>query len=179
MSSRLMEAYKTTGTHEVGNLNNWNIKVLPYGAIVTDAAVDNYTLVELSFNDDGERTCKQLAAKGTKAYLVAAPEERFIDGEQMVDFYNAVDDRARIVIMEAYVTRFETSAFAKNEGLEAITVGLPAHFDVTTKKFIISDGTTNHADYAGSSAQFVVVATEDDLEYTCGAALIRLEVTKC
>jgi hypothetical protein len=178
MASRLLDALKTVGTHAVGNLNSWSVKVLPYGAIVTDAAVDNFTLVELSFNSDGERTCKQLAAKGTKAYLVAAPEERYVEGEQMVDFYNAVGDRARVVVMEPYYTRFDTSAYSLNEGVTSITNGYVAHFDVTSKKYIISDPTAAHADYAGSSAQFVVVSSEDDLAYLCGKAMVRLEVIK-
>jgi hypothetical protein len=188
MASRLLDALKTVGTHEVGNLNSWNVKVLPYGAIVTTAAVDNFTLVELGFNSDGERTCKQLAAKGNKAYLVAAPEERFVEGEQMVDFYNAVDDRARVVIMEPYYTRFDTSAFALDEGdaeasparaeVTTIANGQVAHFDVTSKKFIISAAATPHPDYAGSSAQFIVVSDETDMAYLCGKATIRLEVTK-
>lgn len=177
MATRLIKSLVEKGTHNVGNLCNLKIKTVNGGAIVTDADIDNFTLVELGFNADGERTCKQLADKANKAYLIASPEFRPM-GEELVDFYNAVGDRARIVVLEPNYTRFDTSAYSLNTGVTEITAGQVAHFDIATKKFIISAAGTPHADYEGSSAQFVVVSNEDDLEYVAGKATVRLEVTK-
>jgi hypothetical protein len=175
MASRLLDVLKTTGTHEVGNLNSWKIRVLPNGAIVTGAAIDNFTLVELGFNADGERTCTQLSAVTKKGYLIAAPERRYVDGEQLSDFYNAVDDRARIVILDEAI-RFETSAFSLNAGVTEVVVGYVAHFDPATKKYIISNPASAHASYATAVDKFYVVASENDVDYLIdGKPLVRLE----
>jgi hypothetical protein len=177
MATRQQIVLSQKGTHEVGNLNNIKVKTVNHGAIVTNADVDNFTLVELGFNAAGERTCKQLAAKGNKAYLIASPEARYM-GEELVDFYNAVGDAARIVVLEPAYTRFDTSAFSLNAGVSAVANGLVAHFDVASKKFILSTSATPHVDYATSSAQFVVVSDEDDMEYGLGKATVKLEVSK-
>jgi len=175
MTTRQMQSLTQRGNHEVGNLNSLKVKTVAHGAIVTGADVDNFTMVELGFNAEGERTCKQLSDKAKKGYLIATPEERYL-GEELVDFYNAVGDHARIVVLEEAYTRFDTSAFSLNTGVTAIANGQVAHFDVTTKKFIISAAGSAHADYAGSKAKFLVVSDEDNLEYTCGKTLVRLEV---
>lgn len=177
MATRQTQILKQKGSHEVGNLNNIKIKTVNHGAIVTGADVDNFTLVELGFDANGERTAKQLAAKGNKAYLIASPEARYM-GEELVDFYNAVGERARIVVLEPAYTRFDTSAFTLNAGVSAVANGLVAHFDVATKKFILSAAGTPHADFATSSAQFAVVSNEADAEYGLGKPVVRLEVTK-
>lgn len=177
MATRQFQALTEKGTHAVGNLSNLKIKTVNYGAIVTGADIDNFSLVELGFNADGERTATQLSAITKKAYLIASPEARYM-GEELVDFYNAVGERARIVILEEGYTRFDTSAFSLNTGVTEVAVGQVAHFDPATKKFIISDAGNPHADYAGSSAQFVVVSNEADMEYSLGAATVRLECTK-
>lgn len=177
MGSRILKAFTEKGTHAVGNLNSLKIKTVANGAIVVGADVDNFTLVELGFNADGERTAKQLSDKANKAYLIASPETRYL-GEAYVDFYNEVGERVRVVIFEPGYTRFETSAFKKNTGVTAITNGQVAHFDVASKKFIISKADSAHADYADSSAQFLVVNNEEDMEYTLGAPMVRLEVIK-
>jgi hypothetical protein len=177
MATRQLKTLTERGNHEVGNLSNLKVKTVAHGAVIVGSDVDQFTLVELGFNAEGERTAKQLAAKGNKAYLIASPEARYM-GEEMVDFYNAVGEAARIVVLEPGYTRFDTSAFSLNAGQSAVAVGQVAHFDVTTKKFILSAAGTPHADYATSSAQFVVVSNEADLDYTLGKAVVRLEVTK-
>jgi hypothetical protein len=177
MATRQSQILKVKGTHEVGNLNNISVKTVNHGAIVITADIDNFTLGELGFDANGERTVKQLANKANKAYLVASPEARYM-GEELVDFYNAVGERARIVVLEAGYTRFDTSAFSLNAGQSAVAVGQVAHFDVATKKFILAAAGTPHADYATSSAQFVVVSDEDDMEYSLGKATVKLEVSK-
>ncbi|MCM3110029.1 hypothetical protein [Lederbergia lenta] len=168
MATRQHKALTNVGNHEVGNLNSIQIKTVAHGAIVEGGDVDNFTLVELGFNAEGERTCKQLSDVTKKSYLIATPEARYL-GEQLVDFYNEKGERARIVIFEEAYTRFDTSAFTGDPAN-----GKVAHFDPATKKFIIHDGT--HDDYEGASAKFLVVSNEDDLEYTNGKELCRFEV---
>lgn len=177
MATRQLKVLTEKGTHSVGNLSNLKIKTVNFGAVVTGADIDQFTLVELGFNEDGERTATQLSAIANKAYLIASPESRYM-GEELVDFYNAVGERARIVILEPGYTRFDTSAFTLNTGVTEVAAGQVAHFDPATKKFIISAVGTPHVDYAGSSAQFVVVSNEDDMEYSLGAATVRLECAK-
>jgi hypothetical protein len=163
--------------HSVGNLSNISdLKTVNGGAVATED-IDNFTLVELGFDANGERTATSLTNKANKAYLCASPEFRPL-GEPMTSFYNAEGDRVRPVILEVGYTRFDTSAYSFNTGVTSLANGQVAHFDVATKKFIISASGTPHADYAGSSAQFVVVSNEDDVHYTDGLALVRLEVSK-
>lgn len=173
MASRGMDFYKTKGTHGVGNLNTFSIDVLPNGAIVTGADIDNFTLGELGFDADGNRTVTQLTDNTHKAVLVASVERRFIDGEQLCDFYNAVGEPVRCVLFNRIV-RFETSSFTKNTGVTTLVNGMVAHFDVTTKKFIISDSASAHADYATSVNKFTVV----DVDCTSieGYPVVRLEL---
>lgn len=177
MGSRILDALQTQGTHSVGNLNSLKIKTVANGAIVEGAPIDNFSLGELGFNAEGERTVKQLSAKDKKAVLVASPETRYL-GESMADFYNAVGERVRCVLLEAGYTRFESSAFSLNTGVTEIKNGQVAHFDPATKKFIISTASAAHADFATSSAQFLVVSNEEDIRYTLGQPTVRFEVIK-
>jgi len=184
MATRIMKAYEEKGQHSVGNLNSIKVKTVAHGAIATED-VDNFTAVELGFNAEGERTFSQLTDVTKKTYLVAAPEIRYM-GEEMVDFFNGAGDRARIVVLESAYTRFESSAFTLDSGdatatparsaVVSINNGQVAHFDPTSKKFIVSASTTSHPDYATASAKFLVVANEEDLDYTLGAQTVRLEV---
>lgn len=168
MTTRQLKAFEEVGNHAIGNLNSLHVKTVAHGALVEGADIDNFTLGELAFNADGERTVKQLAAVGNKSYLVAAPETRYM-GEAMGDFYNAVGERVRVVVLEEGYTRFDSSAFTGTP-----ENGKVAHFDPATKKFLIHDGT--HVDYAGAKAKFLVVSNEDDIVYTSGQPLCRFEV---
>ncbi len=168
MSTRQLKVLTERGNHEIGNLNSLKIKTLAHGAVVEGADIDNFLQVELGFNAEGERTCKVLSDVTKKSYLIASPEVRNM-GEELVDFFNAVGEHARIVIQEEGYTRFDTSAFTGTP-----ENGKVAHFDPATKKYIIHDGT--HLDYAGAKAKFLVVSNEDDLQYTNGKELVRLEV---
>ncbi len=156
------------GKHAVGNLNSIQIKTVAHGAIVDGGDIDNFTCVELDFNSDGERICRQLSDVSKKTYLIATPEARYL-GEQLVDFYNAKGEHARIVVFEPGYTRFDTSAFSGTP-----ENGKVAHFDPATKKFIIHDG--SNEDYEGASAKFLVVSNEDDLDYSLGQPTCRFEV---
>ena len=177
MATRQTKVMLEKGNHEVGNLNSIKVKTLAHGALVVDSPIDNYTWVELGFDADGERTVKQLSDKGNKGYLIASPELRNM-GEELVDFFNDVGERPRIVIPEQDYTRFDTSAFSLNAGVTEIKEGQVAHFDVATKKYIISNAAAPHVDYVDSYNQFLVVNGEDDLEYVAGKATVRLEISK-
>lgn len=183
MASRILKALQEVGNHAVGNLNSLKVKTVANGALVEGDDIDNFTLVELSFNADGERVAKQLSDVTKKSYLIAAPETRYL-GEAMADFYNGVGERSRIVILEEGYTRFDTSTFSLNVGdatsggtkVAEIKKGQVAHFDPATKKYIISDSASPATVYETASAKFLVVNNEEDLEYTLGAPMVRLEV---
>ena len=175
MATEFLKSYGKKYNHEVGNLCSWKLRVLPYGALVEEEPIDNFTLVELGFNKDGERICKQLSDVKNKGYLIASPERRYLESESMTSFFNDVGERARIVILDEML-RFDTSAFELNSGVTEIKNGLVAHFDPTKKKFIISDSASAHEDYANARDKFLVVSSEDDMEYLCGKETVRLEV---
>ncbi|TPG68909.1 hypothetical protein EEL31_10450 [Brevibacillus laterosporus] len=173
MATRQMQVLTQRGNHEVGNLNSIKIRTLAHGAKVI-GEIDNFTLVELGFNAEGERTCKQLSDVENKSYLIATPEARYL-GEELIDFYNAENEYARIVHLDEGV-RFDTSAYKLNTGVTEVKEGQVAHFDPATKKFVLSGFSTPHADYTKAKAKFLVVNNEENLDYTCGKALVRLEV---
>lgn len=174
MASYALKALTEKHLHTVGNLNSLKVKTVANGAKLTED-VDNFMLVELGFDADGQRTAKLLTDKAKQAYLIASVERLYL-GEELSEFYNGKDEFARIVIMEPLYTRFDVSAFKLNTGVTEIKNGQVAHFDIATKTYIISDAGSAHADYAGSKAKFVVVSNEDDLQYTSGQAMVRLEV---
>lgn len=177
MSTRQQAVLTTRGSHSVGNLNSLKIKTVAQGALVTDADIDNFLLVELGFNEDGERTCKVLSDSTKKSYLIASPEIRYM-GEEINDFYNAVGERARIVILEPGYTRFESSAFDATGVSNTVANGQVAYFDTTAKKFKILPANTADETYAAAKAKFLVVASEDDVEYTLGFPTVRFEVAE-
>lgn len=174
MATRQLKVLTERGNHEIGNLNSMKYNTLNHGAVVIGAPIDNFTLVELGFDAAGERTCKQLSDVTKKSYLIASPENRMMN-EELVDFYNEVGERARIVFLEEG-RRFDTSAFEKNTGVTTIKNGQVAHWDVTKKKFLIQETASPVAAYATANKKFLVVLNEDDLEYTAGKTLVRLEV---
>lgn len=176
MATGMIESLTKKGTHGVGNLNSLKVKTVAHGAVVVEAPIDNFTLGELGFGENGERTVKQLADNADKSYLIASPERRYL-GEEMVDFYNGIGDAVRPVILEEGYTRFDTSSFELDTSANGkIEAGQVAHFDTTKKKFLVSSGGTPHVDYAGAKAKFLVVNGEDDLAYLCGVPTVRLEV---
>lgn len=177
MATRQQIALTERGTHAVGNLNSLKIKTVAHGAIVDTADIDNFLLVELAFNGDGERICKVLSDSTKKGYLIASPEARYMD-EEINDFYNAVGEHARIVILEPGYTRFETSAFDATGVSDTVANGQVAYFDATAKKFKILPAGTADATYTAAKAKFLVVASEDDIEYTLGFPVVRLETVE-
>lgn len=157
--------------HTVGNITSTHkyVQDVPNGALFTEN-VDNFILAELGFNAEGERTAKNLTSEKTEGFLVAAPERRYL-GESLSEFFVGENERGRVLHLTKGL-RFDTSAFSVEPSKSAVA-GAVAHFDVTTKKFHIHDGT--HAKYDGAKNKFVLVSSEDDIEYTLGAPTIRFE----
>lgn len=178
MATEILKNITKDGTHAVGSLNSVRVRTLANGAKIIDEPVDNWELVELAgFDEEGTRECKALTSKDKPAYLVATPEQRFL-GEDIAHFFNDVGEMARLVLLESHYTRFEASNYTLNDGVTEVENGQVAHYDVATKKYIISDASTPHADYATSAFQFEVVA---DLNDTAGNFLqptVRFMCTK-
>lgn len=178
MATTVLNALVQAGTHAVGSLNSIRVDTIPYGGKVKTADVDNFTWVEITgYLEDGVAEVQQLSNKANKGYLMAAVEQRYMN-EDLSKFYVAVGEQGRIVVPTVDVLRFETSAYTKNAGLATIARGNVAHFDVATKKYIISAAGTPHADYATSANQFMVVADETDTAGNFSVQTVRLVVTK-
>lgn len=177
MSSILLKAMKDLGKvkHNVGTLNNWTKEIINQGAIVGGSeAIDNFQLVELSFNDNGERICTPLSATTKKGFLIASVEDYLEElGETISGFYNEVGERARIFVLSP-TRRLEVSNFSKDDSSKEIKNGQKVHYDATTKKYVISNGASDNTNYATAKNQFVVV--DCDCTSLDGQALIRLEV---
>ncbi|WP_368900847.1 hypothetical protein [Oceanobacillus oncorhynchi] len=167
MATEYLRSLTKQKKRTVGNLNSLKIETVAHGAIAEED-VDNFTAVELGFNEEGERTFKSLTDVTKPTYLVAAPETRYA-GESIGEFFNGEGERARIVIFKPQYTRFETSAF---DGTPEN--GKFAHFDPETKKFKIHDGSDE--DFVKAYVKLEVVSSEEDLSYTLGQPMVRLEV---
>lgn len=182
MSSTILNAINMLNKdkHAVGNLNNWNKNMVNGGALVVDETIDNFSIVELGFGEDGERTCALLKTAGNKGYLIASVEDYMDEyGEGLGNFFNAKGERARIVVLEPRITRFDVSNFKPDNSdlaKKPIKNGQKVHWDVTDKTFIISNGDSDHARYAAAGNQFVVVKA--DSVVLDGQQTVRLEVVK-
>jgi hypothetical protein len=185
MANRLFDIMFQEGNHEVGVINTSWAKVTANGAKLTTADSDNYLLVEFDgYDDEGVRQCKPLTDGTKKGLILSTVEEEslFGDGSEMLqgnykDFYNKVGEMVRLTIQEPFV-RFETSAFSLNTGIaksEDVKRGFVAHFDVATKKYIISDSATPHANYATAANKYEVVDVMTDFGYNVGKVTMRLE----
>lgn len=174
MATKAFKALTEQDLHTVGNIVSPSKQVfdVPNGALFT-ADTDNFTLVELGFDEEGNRTAKPLTVATKKGYLVAAPELRYL-GEGIGEFYVGAGERGRIVRLTDGLI-IDSSAFILN-GVAEVKAGQSAHFDVTTRKFIVHDG--SHADFATAYDKFTVTANEADLRYNLGQATVRLEVAK-
>ena len=179
MSSRGYKLIGERGDHAIGNLNSkWTVHMVN-GAMAAED-FDNYLLVEVYRNDEGDLECKVLTDVTKKGYLATTIEEEDLlqtDGfsEEYVDFFNAKGDMVRITDVKAQPnSRFETSAFAKNAGVTEIKRGFVAHFDPATKKYIVSDPASAHEDYANAVNKFEVVDEDSDFGYAFEVPTIRL-----
>lgn len=182
MSSTILNAINMLNKdkHAVGNLNNWNKTMVNGGAVVTDDVIDNFSIVELGFSEEGERTCSLLKTEANKGYLIASVEDYMEEyGEGLGNFFNAKGERARIVALEPGVTRFDVSNFKPDNADVAskpIKNGQKVHWDITHKAFVVSNDTSDNAGYAAAGNQFVVVNADSVI--LDGKQTIRLEVVK-
>lgn len=165
MATRMLDVLQTKGTHEIGKITNLakHTTTVPLGGVITTADVDNFLpAVDDGYSADGDKQVK-LVDDNTAAgrYLVFTPEFRPLGGH-LEDFYNKVGDKASLAIMKPQITRFLTSAFTLNSGVSAVAKGLVAHFDIATKKYILSDAGSAHTDYAASGTKYEVVLDLDD-----------------
>ncbi|MGJ0846627.1 hypothetical protein ACR77J_08055 [Tissierella praeacuta] len=175
MATRLYDLLSQKGNHEIGSLNTkWTVH-MTNGAIA-DENIENYTLVEIYYNNEGELRCKQLTDTKKKGYLVTTVEEdQLMEGEEYVDFYNGKNEIIRITDVKVQLnSRFETSAFSKNADVTEVKRGYVAHFDPTTKKYIISNPASAHADYADAVNKFEVVDEDSMFGYAFDKPTIRL-----
>lgn len=170
MATQQFNSLTTYVKKNVGSLVSMDkyIKDVANGAIFTEE-VENYTLVELAFNANGERTAKNATAGASKLLLAASVEQRF-QNEPLDAFYNASGERGRIVYLTEGLL-FDTGAFTKDAAITgAIEAGNVAHWDVATKKFIVHKGA--HANYSAAKVKVIVLGTNTDL----GKEVIRVEV---
>lgn len=174
MATSRLNAYLNPAQHAVGSLVSMDkyIQDVPNGAIAT-ADTDNFSLVKLGFNAQGQRTFSPLTANTEKSFLVAAKEVRFLN-EHLSEFFVATGERARIVFLTEGL-QIGVSNFTLKAGITAVTAGQNAHWDVTSKSFLIHDGTD--AGFADANVKFTVVSNETDIDYTLGVPMVTLEVT--
>ena len=185
MSSNLLTLLKNprANLHNVGNLNDWNKTVLNQGAVATED-MDNFTLVKLDFAATGDRMATLIENNNEKGWLVATPEEYAKEYETISAFYNAQEERVRVVRLEPGV-RFECSNvdFHQKDGNNPhanhpLKNGQVVHYDFTSKKFVISNDSTptNHPDYAGAANKLVLV--DKDCVSIDGQSVYRFEVVE-
>lgn len=157
MSSTVLKAIVSVGKdkHAVGSLNNWTKDVINLGAIAEED-MDNWNIVELGFNNKGERVCKKLTDVTKKGHLVASVEDYLKEYETIGNFYNAKGERVRIVkLVEG--KHYETSLYKLDNSDKPLVNGQKAHWDVDAGMIIVSNGDSEHASYATAGNKFIVV----------------------
>lgn len=173
MATSRFNAYLNPTQHAVGSLVSMDKYIMDVanGAIATQE-MDNYSLVTLAFDAQGERTCTKITAPTDKSYLVAAKEVRFLN-EPLTEFFVGTGERTRIVFLNEGL-QIAVSKFTLDATATAITAGLKAHYDVASDSYLIHDGT--QADFATANVKFTVLSNEANLEYTLGVPMVILEV---
>lgn len=174
MSSNFLELIKNAGKnkHRVGELNNWSVQALNLGAIA-ETDLENYSVVELGFNANGERTCKKYTA-GTP-YLLCAVEDYVGEFETISGFFVGKGERARVAKLEEGF-RFAVTKVELADGVKALKEGQKAHYDATSDKYIVSNGVSDHANYADAKVKLVVVKA--DAGSIDGQEKVRFEVVE-
>lgn len=148
--------------HSVGQINsNEDVVTVPF--VKAGADIENYTLVELTRDVNGERVATYLSDVTHDSFLVCAIEVMY-DNELLREFYIGNGEYFRAIQLRKG-NRFETSSFGGSP-----VVGQFAHFDPVTKKFVM-DATPN----ATAKNNFAVVANVP-YDWSVGAVSVRLEV---
>ncbi len=157
MSSIVLKAIANLGKekHAVGSLNNHDIKMVNMGAKCKED-IDNFMIVELGFNEKGERICSLLSDVTKKGYLIASVEDYLSQYENISSFFNGEGEMARIVIQEAG-TRFECSNVVGSESSAPIKNGMKAYFDPAKKQYVVSNGKSEDQAFATAGNKYIVV----------------------
>lgn len=159
--------------HGVGSYNSDVMDTYGNGCLCGED-IDNFTLVEIKYDERGNETCVYLTDATKEGLLICTPETRHFEHEQMDSFYNGKGERARLVYL-APNKRFQTSLYKKDNDDKEIKKGQHVHFDPLTKKYLVSNDTSDNAGFATAFNKFVVQEIEDDVEYTIdGQPMIML-----
>ena len=181
MASNILDVISNlrNNLHNVGNLNNWNKKVLNQGAIAL-SDMDNFTLVIPSFNAAGERVVDHTGGIGVKGWLVATPEDYMKGYETISSFFNATGERVRIVKMNPGL-RFECSNIQlenPDTNLHPIRNGSVAYYNARDKKFVICNENPVNGGVGYPLAANQLVLVDKDCVSIDGQPVYRFEVTK-
>lgn len=169
MATTIQDALTARGTHEVVFMESINAKTVSYGAVAKTVAMDAGQLAEIiSYGTDGAPNMQSLSAVGNVGYLLVPVPPRYME-EELSQCYVGIDEPARLYYIEKNYTTFTTTAFTPNAALTIpeLVRDFVAHYDVATKKYIVSDPGALHAGYAGSRNKFTVKRTvaENDGRY--------------
>lgn len=160
--------------HTVGQVNSWNMETFINGALVEETdGIDNFRLVELYYNAEGEACVKYAtaAAVASNLFVTVTPEER-LEGEQLSAFYNGKGDRATLAYLPVGFT-FETSAITAS----TVAVGDYVIQDGITGKF--KKDATGLTGVATAEKAFQVSGIELDAMYSIDSQeLVQLTVIK-
>lgn len=151
-------------THSVGQINSSSPLVVTVPFVKASADIENYTIVELSYNGNGERVASTLADVTHDGYLASAIEVMY-DNELLREFYVGNGEYFRVIKLQKGL-RFESSSYSGT-----VAVGSFAHFDPTTKKFVI-DGATQSA----TAKNIFQVVASVPYDWSVGAVSVRFEV---
>lgn len=152
--------------HSVGNLNSFHVVTIP--EVFAGENLENYSLVELNYDAEGNRKATYLNT-ADKGYLVCAVEVMY-DNEEMTEFYVGSGEGIRVINLEEGV-RFETTNFEQISGT-APARNQFAEWDATAKKFQLLSAPSGTAP-AGLVFKVVDVVAS---QYGFGELMCRLEV---
>lgn len=181
MSSTVLNALHTieSDKHNVGNINSKRVDVVNQGAKLIDEKTDNYVLVTLGYEEDGdeERTMTVLTDTTKKGYLLCDVEDYLEEyGEDVGNFYLVRNERGRVAYQYAGF-RFEASNYSTSEAdLEAhpIKNGQKVYYDASTKKYVICNGDSDPSAYATAGNKYEVCFCKGNI--LDGKNMIRFEV---
>lgn len=167
------------GSHSVAyNASAIECGQFDYGAIAKED-LENGALVTLEVvTVDGEPTwqCKYVtdATKGG-AYIAINPADQSLNDEPPQNYYIKAGEAVTLYNITQDLT-IVTNLTAFNTGISAFKIGQFAHFDPTTKKFMISETGKVNAGYAGAKLKFSVVDVDDDTFSQYGVETIVLKL---
>ena len=142
---------------------------------IDEDKIDNWEIVELGFSATGERIAKALTDQAKKGYILSAVEDYMGEYETISNFFNVKGERARVVAQPAN-HRFEVSNYKLDDATKPVVNGQVAHWDISDRKFVISNGGAVNAEYATAGNKYIVV---DAVGNTLGGqATIRFEIAE-